>query len=420
MNNGQWPIHYGYMQFSTEVSSRAQLVTDMKDKSFGVLGYKYSATTNWATAKPVTAPMSDFYNLKVESVNENGSYKYNYDAYPGNDDKSLKEWEEGNYSFFAYHPYTDDNTNTGITLSTATATNTPTLTYTYGWLNPPSDPNSWYSANFKSVDKDGNELFFNAINLCHSDAPVYDLMTAEAIDVNGTGSGTVGLNFKHRMFALEVLANNYNENEYKVDENGDFVLDENGNKVIADPYYKRDENGQLVLDDKGDPIRVETDARKTITNLVLTLNGLTHRTMVIPLSTQNDEIAPTYSGAAPGTRSFLISDPNLGTITIPAFNEVTEDGRGAGVATSVSKFGGRNNNAGYLMLIPQTTGLTGSLNWNELYKFPGTISTDFTSNIEFKAGRLYQLYINFVGDGITIALIEAGAWDIHDVEHKFE
>lgn len=414
VDNGKWPIHYGYMQFSTNVSTRAQLVTDMKGKSFGVLGYQYSPTTNWATAKPVTAPMPDFYNLEVSCASNNGNCAY--DAFPTDDSKDLKEWEESNYSFFAYYP----KGGAGITLSTATATNTPTLTYTYGWLNPPSDPNSWYRANFKSVDKDGNELFFNAINLCHSDVPVFDLMTAEAIDVNGRGDGRVGLDFKHRMFALEVLANNYNENEYKVDENGDYILDANGNKVIADPYYKRDENGQLVLDDKGDPIWVETDARKTITNLVLTLNGLRHRTMTIPLSMQGDEADPVYGGAAPGTRSFLISDPNSGTITIPAFNETTEDGRGEGVATSISLLGGNDGNAGYLMLIPQSGGLSGSLNWNELYKFPGTVSTDFSSGIEFKAGKLYQLYINFVGDGITIALIEAGAWDVHDVEHKFE
>lgn len=416
MDNGKLPIHYGYMQFSTNVSTRAQLVTDMKGKSFGVLGYQYSPTTNWATAKPVTAPMPDFYNLEVTCAS-NGNCAY--DAFPEDDSKDLKEWEESNYSFFAYYP----KDGTGITLSKNTDTNTPTLTYTYPWLNPTGN-DSWFNSNFQSVDKDGNRLTFNAINLCHPDAPVFDLMTAEAVDVNGRGDGRVGLDFKHRMFALEVLANNYNENEYKVDENGDFVLDESGNKVIADPYYyyKRDENGELILDDKGDPIRVdvETDARKTITNLVLTLNGLQHRTMTIPLSIQGDEADPVYEGAAPGTRSFLISDPNSGTITIPAFNEITEDGRGEGVATSISKFGGRDGNAGYLMLIPQSVGLSGSLNWNELNKFPGTVSTDFSSGIEFKAGRLYQLYINFVGDGITIALIEAGAWDVFDVEHKFE
>ena len=373
INLGELPIHRGYMQFSTGVSSRAQLATDMKGKHFGVIGYKYSATTNWATAKPVTAP-NTFYNLEVACV-ENGTCSY--DAYPDSD-KSLKEWEEGHYSFFAYHPF---NAN-GISLSSKNTTNTPSLTYTYGWLN--HDNQSWYLKDFGTVALQKEEstpqnIAVDVVNLCDANAPVYDLMTAEAIDVNGRGNGTVGLNFKHRMFALEVLANNYNENSEGTH-----------------------------------------DARQSITSLVLTLNGLQHSTMTIPMSMQSGEAAPVYNGTAPGTRSFLISDPYKGGIEIPAFNEVTEDGRGEGVATSVSKLGGRGNNAGYLMLIPQTSGLRGSLHWAELKNFPGTISTEFTSNIEFKAGKLYQLYINFVGSGITIALIEAGAWDVYDVEHKFE
>ena len=366
--DGELPIHLGYMQFSTGVSTRAQLVTDMKAKSFGVLGYKYSSTTNWATAKPVTAP-NTFYNMEV-SCADNGTCSY--DAYPSDGTKNLKEWEDGNYSFFAYHPYNGK----GITLSDMSATNTPMLTYTYPWLNPTSG-DSWYKTNLLSMNNKGEALYFNVVHLCDANAPVYDLITAEAIDANGTGSGTVGLDFKHRMFALEVLANNYNENS-------------------VDKY----------------------DARQTITKLVLTLEGLQHSTMAIPMSMQNGESAPTYSGTVSGKRSFLITDPDI-TILVPAFNE-TIDGRGEGVATSVSKLGGNNGNAGYLMLIPQTTGLKGTLNWTELSNFPGTISTDFTSNIEFKAGRLYQLYINYVGSGITIALIEAGAWDVHDVEHKFE
>ena len=367
-DNGELPIFRGYMQFSTGVNTRAQLATDMKGKSFGVLGYKYSATTNWATAKPVTTP-NTFYNLKVECA-ANGTCTY--DAYPGDDNKNLKEWEEGNYSFFAYHPYNGN----GINLSSESATNTPMLTYTYGWLNPTSQP--WYVTGFTSMDPNGNTKTFDVINLCDATAPVYDLMTAEAIDVNGTGEGTVGLEFKHRMFALEVLANNYNENSEGT-----------------------------------------TDARQAITGLVLTLEGLQHSTMTIPMSMQSGESTPVYGGTALGTHSFLISDP-MNTLIIPAFNEITDDGRGEGVATSVSKLGGRNGNAGYLMLIPQTTGLSGTLNWAQLSNFPGTISTEFTSNIEFKAGRLYQLYINYIGSGITIALIEAGAWDVYDVEHKFE
>ena len=367
--DGELPIHRGYMQFSTGVSTRAQLVTDMKSKSFGVLGYKYSSTTNWATAKPVTSPNA-FYKLEV-SCADNGMCSY--DAYPGDATKNFKEWEEGNYSFFAYHPYNGD----GISLSNESATNTPMLTYTYPWLNPTSG-DSWFETGLQILDQHKEVQTFNVIHLCDATAPVYDLMTAEAIDVNGTGAGTVGLNFKHRMFALEVLANNYNENSEGT-----------------------------------------TDARQAISNLVLTLNGLQYNTMTIRMSMQSGEDAPVYSGPEQGigTRSFVINNK---TIMIPAFNETTDDGRGEGVATSISKLGGKNDKAGYLMLIPQTVGLSGTLHWTELSNFPGTISTNFTSHIEFKAGRLYQLYINYVGSGITIALIEAGAWDVHDVEHKFE
>ena len=374
INLGELPIHRGYMQFSTGVSSRAQLAESMRGRSFGVLGYKYSATTTWGTAKVLATP-SVFYDQKVTCAENDGTCSY--DAYPDSD-KSLKEWEEGNYSFFAYHPYGE---RTGVSLSDKTATNTPSLTYTYGWLNP-TNQDTWFVTDFGTIalakDKEPQNIVLDVVNLCDPTAPVFDLMTAEAIDVNSS-DGSVNMNFKHRMFALEILANNYNEN--------------------SEGTY---------------------DARQTITNLVLTLNGLQHRTMTIPMSMQSGEAAPVYNGTAPGTRSFLVTDPYKGGIEIPAFNETTEDGRGQGVATSVSKLGGRNGNAGYLMLIPQTSGLSGSLHWAELKNFKGTISTDFSSGIEFKAGTLYQLYINFVGSGITIALIEAGAWEVKDVEHNFD
>ena len=245
MDNGKLPIHYGYMQFSTDVSTRAQLVTDMKGKSFGVLGYQYSPTTNWATAKPVTAPMPDFYNLEVSCADDGIC---SYDAFPTDDSKDLKEWEESNYSFFAYYP----KDGTGITLSKNTDTNTPTLTYTYPWLDPTGNE-SWFKAGFSTtaiVDKKIVPISVDVVKLYDASAPIYDLMTAEAVDVNGRGSGKVGLDFKHRMFALEVLANNYNETT------------------------------------------TEKDAAAYMSSVVLTLNGLEHRTMTIPMSMQGDEADP--------------------------------------------------------------------------------------------------------------------------------
>lgn len=357
MNNGELPIFHGYMQFSTKVSdTRAHLADNMKGKHFGVIGFKYATTTDWSTVQSTFTPGNWFFNVDVECETD-GTCSY----------EPMKQWENNKYSFFAYHPYVQDNNDLGIVLSKSTDVNTPMLTYTYSWLN-----------------KTGN------ISLYDSSSQSFDLMTAEAIDVDGSGSGTVTLDFKHRMFAFEILANNYNENSEGT-----------------------------------------TDARQEISGLKLTLNGLKYTSMTIPLSMMDkeDEKIVYDKGSGVGSRTFNISDEKL---TIPAFNETLErtfNGEtevcGAGVETSISKYG--STNGGYLFLIPQegtSEGVTGTLTWNELDRFiadGGEVTNTFNSTIAFEPGILYQIHINFVGDGITIALIEAGAWDAHpDVEHTFE
>lgn len=381
-DDGKLPIFRGYMQFSTHVSnSRAHLAEDMRGKDFGVIGFKYSPTSNWETSKSTASPGDWFYNVDVACNADNGVCSYS----------PVKQWENYNYSFFAYHPYGG----TGISLSANSVSNTPMLTYTYGWLNQQEN-----------------------ISVYDSDSPIFDLMTAEAIDVNGSGSGTVSLDFNHRLFAFEVLVNNYNETtyEYEVDGNGNFILDDKGNKK-----FKLDDNGKKIVD---------VSAAQKITNLTLRLEGLKNTSMTIPLSMLNDEengkIA--YTAGDVGTRTFSLSS-GVG-LTIPAFNEtldrtfngVTET-CGAGVATSISKYG--HPNGGYLFLIPQegtNTGVTGTVSWDELGGFDSEdITNTFNSTIDFEPGVLYQIHINFVGSGITIALIEAGTWDTHpDVEHNFE
>jgi hypothetical protein len=142
------------------------------------------------------------------------------------------------------------------------------------------------------------------------------------------------------------------------------------------------------------------------------------------LSTKSDEAAPAYTSGTVGKHHFLISRD---LVVVPAFNEVTDDGRGEGVATSISQMG--STRGGYLMLIPQagsTKGITGTLRWDQLDEFikdsgdETAVSNGFNSTIDFEPGKLYQVYINFVGDGITIALIAAGNWDNHNVKHTFE
>ena len=337
----EWPEFNGYMQFSTGVASKADLATSLRGRSFGVIGYRYASNTNWATAKPLAKPFraDDDHILEVET-SEKGVCTYDISEEDG---LQLIPWEEYLYSFFAFHPCDGK----GISLSGSNVVNTPKLTYTYEWL-----------------DDIGNTIS------AYENEDIFDLMTAEAIDINGEGTGTVNMEFKHRMFALEVLATNYNESA----------------------------NG--------------VDASQTITNLTLTLDGLKHTGMVIPLSMQTGEADPDYIEGTVNKPVFQISNTQ---VKIPAFNE---EG-GGGVATSISKEG--SDKGGYLMFIPQGEGkLTGTFNWNELVGFEGNVQKSFVSTLEFEAGKLYQVIINFVGTGITIAIIEAGSWDIKDVYHTFE
>lgn len=345
---GDWDIFKGYMQFSTDVLSRAELATNMRNRNFGVLGYQYSSTTNWDAAKALAKP-SVFYKQKV-SCNNNGICTYDINI--SEDGNQLKQWEDGSYySFFAYHPYDGQ----GITISGQDIVNTPTLEYTYNW--------------FSKAQGDSR------IDVYQDDNHVFDLMTAEDIDCDG--SGNVALDFKHRMFAIEVLANNYNENSEGT-----------------------------------------TDARRTISDLVLSITGLTHSTMKIPMSTQSGEADPEYTGSMPTTVRFGISNK---PVEIPAFNETKDWGNGVtsggGIATSISEYGS-DNRAGYVMLIPQSTELEFAITWSGASFQPN--QNIINSTMEFKAGNLYQIIINFIGSGITIALIEAGAWEHQSVKHTFE
>ena len=78
------------------------------------------------------------------------------------------------------------------------------------------------------------------------------------------------------------------------------------------------------------------------------------------------------------------------------------------------------------MLIPQDAiqgaeyNIKFSIDWLGKPADSDDVKTTFESTIDFVPGRLYQIIINFVGSGITIAMIEAGSWDIETVYHTFE
>ena len=409
---GDFDIFRGYMQFSTGVSSRAQLATNLRGREFGVFGYQYNTTTTWQYAKATATP-NVFYNQKVE-CDANGRCNYDINNTPA-DGNQYKQWEESHYSFFAYHPYGGS----GITFSTQNDVNTPMLTYTYEWLKNSS----------QRID-------------ATTSSDIFDLMTAEHIDADG--STNVGLDFKHRLFAIEVLANNYNENNYVYDEvpvkdeNGEQVYDEEGNPVyekviryengepvFAEDYNKTDAQGNLIKDENGNPILVKGNARQHIGMLTIKLEGLRHSSMPIPMSTRSGEAKPEYTTTTSFSKEFVIS---MNDVVVPAYNEtmIRPDGKetGGGIPTSISKYG--SNGGGYLMLIPQDAiegqnyNIKFSLNWLNKPANSEEVKTDFEATIDFEPGRLYQVTINFVGSGITIALIEAGSWEPLTVTHTFE
>ena len=195
-------------------------------------------------------------------------------------------------------------------------------------------------------------------------AALVDLMTAAATDQTGKGSGIVRFNFEHRLFCFEILANNYND---------DTTID--------------------------------------ISNLKLKLTGLAYDSMTVPMmaSDSRTDVTKTSTGL-PASVTYTISDAGT-TATIPSF-------KNGGTSYSLSK-NCSSTQDGYIMLIPQDTEISGEFTWDHMPTGSGVMTT-FTTNLDFQAGKKYSIIINFAGDAITIAIIEAGTWASNEVNIEFE
>ena len=162
--------------------------------------------------------------------------------------------------------------------------------------------------------------------------------------------------------------------------------------------------------------------------MVVQVGGLKYTEMKIPLQDSEVEGNIVYTEGQVGVKDGNISKVRFGISTrpvvIPAYNQVEADGTktGRGKPTSISK-NGSEGGTGYVMLIPQKhtndEQLSFSVSWTEASNFT-SVQNSLDSSLEFKAGKLYQIIINFVGSGVTIALIEAGSWDPKDVYYTFE
>lgn len=333
----------GYIRFSTGVATKAPIIQNLRGKTFGVLGYNYGYSTRWDVARPLAKP-EVFYNLEVACDAGNGVCTY--DSAP-EDGIQLKPWDlTRKYSFFAYYPKVD-----GISVSGQDAVNMPTVTY-----NLPLVGNA-----------DGDEVNPDAL---------HDLMTAYAIDKTA-GDGTVGFTFQHRLFCIEVLAQNFNETNT--------VEDSEGNNV-------------------------EIDADETISNLKLTIDNLAYKGITVPM--MKGDSNPVTVANDLGAVDFRLLFGNE-SVEVPSHDE------NAG-AVSLS---GDN----IVMLVPQNASGTGAELKGRLTFYltnsQGTtesVTREFTSDLNFQEGKKYTIVVSFTGKTIVIAIAESGAWEPYSVNYEFE
>ena len=183
----------GYIRFSTGVATKAPIIENLRGSQFGVFGYSYSLSSDWATARPLAKP-NVFHKLEV-NCDVNGVCTYDNDPRtPDTDD--LEQWSLGSkYSFFAYFPMT-----TAVTVTDQNTVDAPRITYNLPLGTSPIDPDN-----------------------------LIDLMTAYSIDQTAKGSGQVDFTFQHRLFCISVLAQNFNND---VEEDGNVTTE--ADQTISD------------------------------------------------------------------------------------------------------------------------------------------------------------------------------------------
>lgn len=174
------PEGSGYIKFTTGVESRAPIITDMKGKSFGVIGFTYPEYQTWSSARSLDEP-DLCHNLQVNCSAVNVC---TYDIDKNTNDNQYMFWDLMNHhTFFAYYPIASQDN--GVTISPATQTDTPFVKYTLP-----------LTADEKTGTVNPEKLM--------------DIMTASSIDQT-VRNGNVKLQFHHRLCCIDVVARNYNE-----------------------------------------------------------------------------------------------------------------------------------------------------------------------------------------------------------------
>lgn len=313
----------GYIKFTTQILTKSQMVSDMGGKSFGVFGYQYSG--DWSTVQAQITPnlFNDGASPAIVSCDESGICTYS----------PMAKWSLGyKYSFFAYYP------TSGVIVSDASREGTPTLKYTL-----PS----------------------------REDATLLeDVLTSVVYDTDNSTSGSVNFLFKHRLFAIDVVGVNFNEDvEIYLDD----IWIEFDNLKYDDVTFSLDANGES-------PIISRTSAENQGARYQLCPQGNVNEERVYLDMMSNNTV-----------ESKSVGDP--------------------------------------VILIPQEGGISGRIYFDYRYKKNSSEEwsveegkeVSFTSDDDCLSGIKYSVTLNFSEDIIIVNVSRVGEWsEAPDTEIEFE
>lgn len=356
----------GLISFSTKVETKAPLIETLKEKNFGVYGFKYSANTEWKTAKTRATP-NTFLNQFVEcSASGACSYEYTPIVVDGNDlnaglilENSRLEWELGRkYSFFAYYPYDDESNEcivaSGLTHFGADNKIQPTYEVPYIEYTLPSVGDDGYI--------DGNELL--------------DIMTAKKIDHTLSNGTEVRFSFNHRLFCIDLYGHNFVEDV-------------------------------------------------TISNLSVTISGIKYNKSKIYLDKDRTVYDESLKQDTP--RSSEPSADNTWNPTSEITFKLLGENQTVSINKNDPSKSILDNK---IMLIPQDSsndlGLTLTIQFDKTTLEGENIVTKTVTveseefKINFQEGVKYDLTLNFISDSVTLVDVTTSDWEDKNVKHTFE
>ena len=372
-----------FIQFDTEINTRGALITgNYLEDNFAVVGYQYPGL--WEAEKVFATP-NVFYKDKdktevakpqiVEYDFGNGVFNYS----------PLQVWSGNRYSFFAYYPADKDN--------------------------------------IQLVADQGDPYIIYAPKLGSDPTTLFDLMTASYIDTGVASSSSVGLEFKHRLSAIDIGARNYYE--YDHDHDG-------GSKTLAKQVTIEIVGLELSLSNI-----TSTSAKIYLDPTIPTeLNPTTAKMSLEIIMVGSNAWAPNTFDVEPNTASDrairIIKKRNgevMSTLLLLPQKDLVQ---GRVKLTYRKKFTDDDGTVKYQRWTyheaTEETDEYYTYDWTTLptseqarvnYNFTPELPIDFTK--ELIEGRQYFIELTFTSDAVSVNIIAADEWeDKEDINHEFE